>query len=266
MKEDSGYIDFEGNKLFYKTRGEGEPLVFLHGLGANHQQVLSSLNGLDGYQIITIDMPAHGESIYNPDNQELSFEYFTKCVECLLDHLSIEKCVMGGISMGAGITLRFVLSNPNRVTRMLLVRPSWLDKHKPSHLSIVADVGHWIEDHGLAEAESLLSKHPVYLENEATYPKSAASIKGLLTRPQVETGASVLYKLFDDRPIDYLDTLLGIEIKATVFTNDEDDLHPGSIGRKIFENLPNASLVHLPPRYGDPEKHRQALIEGILAI
>ena len=257
------YLEFHKLQLFYEEQGEGEPFVFLHGLGSDHQQALSLLEDLDEYRVISIDMPGHGNTLLEDYDSELCFDFFGDAVISLLNHLNIEQCIMGGISMGSGITLNVALRDPLRISKLILVRPAWVDKTNPEHLDILIDIGRWIEEHGIEEAGKLLLQHETFQEMNNDCPLSAQGLQALLTRPQAKSGAPVLYRMCEDRPFTDLAALASLKQEAIVCGNDRDDLHPVSIANQIKEALPNAHYVHLPERYVVPEAYQRALVQAI---
>ena len=127
--------------ITYQTLGsaDGTPLVFIHGLGAGKKQISSALTNLPGRWLITPNMPGHGDST-DIDPALFSFDFFADLVIEVMDHLGIDKTDLGGLSMGSGISLNIALRYPERVKKLILLRPSWLDSPRPDHLELVARV------------------------------------------------------------------------------------------------------------------------------
>ena len=86
--------------LSFETIGpsDGEPLVFLHGLGASRTKTTSALNNLPDLHLIAPDLPGHGDSM-SFDPATYSFDSFADHTIALMDHLGLEKCHLGGLSM-----------------------------------------------------------------------------------------------------------------------------------------------------------------------
>jgi pimeloyl-ACP methyl ester carboxylesterase len=81
-------IAINGFEMYYETRGEGEPLVLLHGgagVGANWRLVFDEAP--QGSQLIVPDLRGHGSST-NPSG-EFTFRQSAQDVFALLDHLGI---------------------------------------------------------------------------------------------------------------------------------------------------------------------------------
>lgn len=242
-------------KIAYECVGHGEPLLFIHGLGAGRAQTLSALTDLAGYQVIAPDMLGHGDSISEDSNDVQNFDQFADDCISLLDHLGIQKAHVGGLSMGSGVSINLALRYPDGVKKLILLRPSWLNEKQPAHLALVANVGTWIKDHGHEKARILLAEHPDFIALQASVPKVAASIMGLFARPDHFSHTAVLYRMWQDAPFSNLEDLAKISQQALVQHTTRDDLHPIPVAETIASYLPNCRVVSLPPRYDEPENY-----------
>jgi pimeloyl-ACP methyl ester carboxylesterase len=127
-------VNLNGELFHYACVGKGLPFVFQHGMGADVTQPLSSCGNLAGWRIFAMDCRGHGQTEANLDPARISFAQFAEDLAVLLDSLIIERAVVGGISMGAGVALAFALAHPERVNGLILVRPAWLDRPFPANL------------------------------------------------------------------------------------------------------------------------------------
>ena len=256
-------------QVSYGLRGRGPDFLFLHGLAADRRQAEAALDRLDGYRIVSVDMPGHGESRLSKQGQStekersVGFDTYAAVAVALLNHLDIDKAIVGGISMGAGIALNLALAQPDRVRALVLVRPAWLDRPGRPHLSILEEIGDWLGQHGGEEADKRLRAHALYQSIEAENPKCAASIHGAITRPQAVEAATVLRQLVADRPFKRIEALRHLSMPALVVANNADPLHPSLIAREIQGALTQAEYFHAPPRYLAPSEHHQAVLERI---
>jgi 3-oxoadipate enol-lactonase len=107
--------------LFYTDNGKGKPIIFIHGLGANHRmfepQVATFSNA---YRVICPDTRGNGNSgkLTGPVSSVLN----RQCddIAALLDHLKIEKAVFCGISYGGVFCQHFVLRYPQKVAGLTI--------------------------------------------------------------------------------------------------------------------------------------------------
>ena len=107
-------------EMYYEIRGEGEPLILLHGgsgVGANWDLIFKSPP--EGYRLVIPDLRGHGRTT-NP-SMEFTFRQSALDVFALLDHLGIERFKAIGMSMGAKTLLHMATRQPSRVEAMVLV-------------------------------------------------------------------------------------------------------------------------------------------------
>src|ERR1700728_1370117 len=131
-----------GIDFYYELHGQGHPFVFSHGLGGSLERVKELVVDLPGTSSIIYDNRAHGRTRPLGEATGLNFARMADDVADLLDHLRVEKAVVGGVSMGAGIALAFGLRHGERVRGLVLSRPAWLDRPSPPNLDfapLIAD-------------------------------------------------------------------------------------------------------------------------------
>lgn len=106
--------------MYYEVRGEGEPLLLLHGgmgIGGDWRHVFAV--NPDGYRVIVPDLRGHGRST-NPA-KSFTFRQCAQDVLALLDHLHVTRTKAIGMSMGAKTMLHVATMQPERVEAMVLV-------------------------------------------------------------------------------------------------------------------------------------------------
>ncbi|MGB0993316.1 MAG: alpha/beta fold hydrolase, partial [Akkermansiaceae bacterium] len=232
--------------------------IFIHGLGGGAERTVSAFSKLKDHQVIAPDMPGHGDS-KDYSVSELGFDRFADHVIELMDDLGIESCNIGGLSMGSGITLNLALRYPERIKKIIILRPSWLHQEKPEHLRLVACVGQWIEEFGVIEAREKLLTDPDFLSLDKENKPVANSIGILFGRPTTAASIAVLYKMWQDAPFADPAQLSTLANPALVLTTTRDELHPQSTADVIAAHLPDVRTAELPPRYHEPEAYALAL-------
>jgi len=114
-------IDVNGVQLYFELRGDGEPLLLLHGgtgIGADWKMVFTAGDPA-GFRLIVPDLRGHGRST-NP-SRGFTFGQAAADVFGLLDHLGFPRVNAIGLSMGAKILLHMATQQPERLERMVLV-------------------------------------------------------------------------------------------------------------------------------------------------
>ena len=114
------HVDVNGFAMYFEVRGEGEPLLLLHGgtgIGADWRHVFPA--DPDGYQVVVPDLRGHGRST-NPSKQ-FTFRQCARDVAALLDHLGLARVKAIGMSMGAKTLLHLATAERDRLDAMVLV-------------------------------------------------------------------------------------------------------------------------------------------------
>jgi pimeloyl-ACP methyl ester carboxylesterase len=117
-------LTFDNIELHYECLGEGEPLVLVHGLGANlafwYLSVASSL--AQNYRVILYDLRGHGESstpISDPQSgytlPDMAQDLFN-----LLQALEISHTHLVGHSFGARVALYYAMQHPEQIDTLTL--------------------------------------------------------------------------------------------------------------------------------------------------
>ncbi len=120
---------------------DGEPLLLLHGFGGDKDNWAVYAPEIVGkYRLIAPDLPGFGENI-----RDISRDYDMATqasrVRDFLDTLGIEKCHIGGNSMGGFVALRFALDYPERLISMTLFNNAGVVGDKESELQKEAQNG-----------------------------------------------------------------------------------------------------------------------------
>jgi len=106
--------------MYFEARGDGEPLLLLHGgmgVGADWLHIFPS--DPEGYRLIVPDLRGHGRST-NPAGV-FTFGQCARDVLALLDHLGVPRVKAIGMSMGAKTLLHVATAQPDRLDAMVLV-------------------------------------------------------------------------------------------------------------------------------------------------
>ncbi|MCU1385365.1 MAG: alpha/beta hydrolase fold-containing protein [Acidobacteria bacterium] len=113
-------LEVNGFRMYVDQRGDGEPLLLLHGgtgIGADWQHVFAHGDPA-GCRVIVPDMRGHGRST-NPG--AFTFRDAAGDLFALLDHLRIQRVKAIGLSLGAKTLLHMATQHPSRIDAMVLV-------------------------------------------------------------------------------------------------------------------------------------------------
>ena len=119
--------------------GTGTPFVILHGfLGmSDNWKSLGKKFATQGYQMHLIDQRNHGRSFHDP-----VFTYQAMAEDLLLycEHHKLDQVVLLGHSMGGKTAMEFAVTNPERVTKLIIadIAPRQYGEH---HQDILNGLG-----------------------------------------------------------------------------------------------------------------------------
>lgn len=139
-------------------RPEGEPMLLLHGFGGDKDNWAVYAPEIVGkYRLIAPDLPGFGENVRDID-REYDMATQASRVRDFLDAMGIEKCHIGGNSMGGFVALRFALDFPERLISMTLFNNAGVIGTRESELQKEAQNGkNPLEIHSAEDVKRMLA-------------------------------------------------------------------------------------------------------------
>lgn len=122
VKKTSYFKSFDGTKIYYEVRGNGQPIVMAYGIGCviNHWQK-QIMHFSQSYQTIVFDYRAHHKSDVPLDRDNISVDALARDIHALMDHLQIEKASFWGHSFGTQVLLRAYDINPKYFDNLIFI-------------------------------------------------------------------------------------------------------------------------------------------------
>lgn len=144
-------------KLNFRTLGEGQPLIILHGLfgSADNWQTLGK-EFAKNFKVYLVDLRNHGNS---PHSDEFNYDLLSEDLKELIDDEGLQKVLLLGHSMGGKTAMTFATSFPEMVDKLIVVDIG--PKKYPPHHENVYNGFHSIDMENLAsrkDADDQLSK------------------------------------------------------------------------------------------------------------
>jgi len=113
-------IQIKGHAIFYVVKGEGEPLLLIHGYGAGSWVWEKQMDILSkNYKVYALDIIGYGFS--DRPRIEYTPETYIHFLRDFMDGLGIERAALIGNSMGGGIAWAMAALFPKRVKRLILI-------------------------------------------------------------------------------------------------------------------------------------------------
>jgi pimeloyl-ACP methyl ester carboxylesterase len=242
MSTDYEVFEHQGHRLAYRSHGSeragGSTLVLIHGLlmnGRMFDRLGPDMAGR-GNRVVCIDLLGHGHSDTPDDFNLYSMTSFGEQVVSLLDHLGVERAVIGGTSLGANVSLEVAVARPDRVAGLFIEMP--------------------VLDNALVAVAVAFT--PVLVASTLGAPllRGVSAVTGAIPRTNhlLDIGLDWLRRDPRSSALVLQGLLLGrtcppraerrrIEAEALVVGHPSDPIHPFSDSDELVEEMRNARLI-----------------------
>jgi pimeloyl-ACP methyl ester carboxylesterase len=100
--------------------GEGDPILFVHGLSGSWPNWLEQLPVLaESHRVIAVDLPGFGHSPM--PHERITISAYARALDGLMEALGVSAATVVGHSMGGFISAELAIAFPQRVERLVLV-------------------------------------------------------------------------------------------------------------------------------------------------
>ena len=237
---EKGRFRFGEHELAYEVHGEsGVPCVLVHGL------LLDSLLNRDlagrfvkqGYRVVLLDLLGHGESDKPTDPRELRIDFFAEQTLALLDHLGIEKALIGGVSLGAITALQVAVEAPERCLGLFLEMPVMEWSTMFAAILLVPLIA--LADYGAFAVRPFARM--VRRIPRPRFDVAASLLNAASAEPEVIT--AVLHGILVGPVVPPAARRRELTMPALVICHRGDRLHAHQDGAALAKELPNARLL-----------------------
>jgi pimeloyl-ACP methyl ester carboxylesterase len=239
--------------------GEGLPVVFQHGLGADQAQCAEAFPACAGLRRITLDCPQDGR-------RPFTIAGFAADVLAACDGLGVHRFVAGGISMGAAIALHLAARAPDRVLGLALVRPAWLWDPAPPNMRPYAEVAAALRAHGARAGREVFARGATAARLAEVAPDNLASLLGFFDRADAVALADLLADIAGDGPGVTKSQAAALRVPTLVVGQARDDVHPLALARALAEAIPGATFAEVIPKGIDKARHLAELRDRLGAF
>jgi len=240
--------------------------VLLHGLGASSFSWRHNRAALArGFRVITPDLPGHGRSPA-PLDADYRVEALVQGVLDFLDWHRIETAVLGGNSLGGGLSLLVAAAQPQRVQALVLLAPAAALTRVPYAFyplrlpflgaAAAACLGPWFLPWFLRLV--YYRPRPLIPEAAAGYAPPYRDLRRRLALRQV-------CRQLELRPLPALAALLDHLTRPCLLVwGEADRILPAAQGRWLKQHLPAAEF-HLLPEVGHaPQEEAPEAVNKII--
>jgi pimeloyl-ACP methyl ester carboxylesterase len=123
-------IDLGGHKTHYIEKGEGEPVILLHGFNFDTFLWVDNIDFLaERFKVYALDLWGSGYSSREP--MDYGYRLYADQLLQFMDALGIETATLVGQSMGGGTAILFSTQHRERVNKLILVDPAAMPQSLP---------------------------------------------------------------------------------------------------------------------------------------
>ena len=215
------------------------PLVFIHGVGLDHQMWKPQTNSLNEYSTITYDLLGHGKTPFN--KEEITLGDFSKQLLSVLDFLKVDKCNLVGFSLGSLIALDFASKFQSRLKSLTVIGTTY--KRTDNERALVVD------RFNQAKLNKPISKQALkrWFSDEylKTHPEVYNQFMKILNKePKEHSNFLKAYKLFAYH-YDNLEMIKRISTKTLIMTGADDSGSTVAMSKSLSSDLINSSFIEI---------------------
>lgn len=132
----SSFVEVEGMEVHVRAKGDGMPLILLHGTGASLHTWEGWTNVLqDSFRVISLDLPAFGLTGPHPED-DYSISAYVSFLEAFAQKMQLDSFHLAGNSLGGLIAWNYAYTHPGRVKKMILLDAAGFPRNGPQPLAI----------------------------------------------------------------------------------------------------------------------------------
>lgn len=237
-------------RLYFEEAGSGTPIIFLHEYAADHTNWEPQMRYFSrGHRCIAYSARGYTPSDVPASADAYTFRHFYTDALAVLDHLSIAKAHLVGLSMGAYSSLQIGLNAPERALSMTLAgvgSGSSLENLDAFRAQCRANAEQY-ETIGSVEVAKVTREAPIRIPFLVKDPRGHADFYNALARHDAKGSANTMRGFQGGRPSIYTmtDAIKKVSTPALIICGDEDDacIEPSLFLKKY---LPASGLSMFP--------------------
>ena len=245
-------------QIAYLEGGQGEPLVLIHGFGADKDNWTRIARHLTPqFHVYAIDLPGFGESS-KPADWRYRIQDQVERVHAIVAALGIQRPHLGGSSMGGHISASYAARYPDEVASLWLNAPGGVFSSEPSEMALRIQAGEKIPLLARTREEfdqvfALMFVEPPFV------PSAFKQILAERAAANYELHLRIFKDIrFDSLPLENL--VNGLATPTRIVWGEQDRVLHVS-GAKILAGLmPNASVLTLPATGHLPMVERREIV------
>ena len=233
-------------RLFGERVGEGTQVMLLHGITATRRYVVHGSKVLPrrGFELISYDARAHGESDPAPEGSGYGFQDLAADLARVIEQRCAGPPIVCGHSMGCHTAATFAIEGPERVAALVLIGPAQIGIRNDDTLAYWDRLADGLEGGGV---EGFMTAYEADLDVDPAWRDAVLRItrERLALHRHPRALARAIREVTRSVPFDGLAELESLDLPALVVaSHDEADPgHPYSVAEAWAERLPRGELI-----------------------
>ena len=236
-------IDIPGFKVVYLEGGQGQPLLLLHGFGADKDNWTRVAHYLTPrFHVYAIDLPGYGEST-KPSPEQSRIADQVSYVSQIAAALGLDRFDLGGNSMGGWIAGAYAAAHPEQVGSLWLLAPAGVSTAQDSDLvKIVKSGGHVpLIARTPAEYGELLD---FVFVHRPFVPHAVITVLAQHANENYDFNQKVFARLVKDAPLE--PQVKNLSTPALIVWGDHDRALHYSGAEVLHRLMPNSQVIIMP--------------------
>ena len=227
-----------GVAFHYEDRGQGVPLILLHGFPVDSRMWDAQTVALSShYRMIAPDLRGFGQTAAS---DRFTIESLADDVHALLDEIRALPCVLGGLSMGGYVALAYALKHASDLRGLILVDTK-AEGDTPQQKESRLKMAELARTQGAAAVAGQMLPKVLAEDTPRKRLAVAAALRRLMEQCPPTTIEHALLAM-RDRP-DQSPNLSSISIPTLIIVGENDSITPLSAAQSMQKRIPNADLT-----------------------
>lgn len=241
----------------YEVYGTGVPFIFLHGLGASVLQITNMYEAVEGIQLICIDQRGHGQTKQKIADFTTSFVEMGEDIISFANELHLDTFFLGGISMGAAVSLHVALAHCNRIRGLFMLRTAWINDCMGKDIKELFElVSYYLtRENGVDE----FKQSKAYLKAENISLRSATSFVNFFADPLAKACPKKFGMLANEQPFTCSEELKKLTFPVLLLSTKFDIIHPFENASYYKEYVPNITAYEITSKEINEQQHGREL-------
>jgi len=234
-------VEVDGLTIAFERRGDGPPLLLVHGGLVDHREWSRQLDGLsDEFTVVAWDAPGCGRSSDPPE--WFRMPDYADCLAGLVRALGLERPHVLGLSWGSTLALELYRRSPE-IPRTLVLTAAyagWAGSLPPDEVAerLERFMGQfeepperWVRD---------------YIPSLLTHRAPAEMVEELVALMAESRPAGLRAMILAMAEADLRDVLPTIAVPTLLLFGEEDERSPLSVAQELHAQIPGSTLVVMP--------------------